>query len=250
MRRCAAAPARRAPISSAHRSRPGRLRRGRRRLQIACALLPPSPNELTARQAHCAGNGCGALRQPQPLRVQPQSRVGAVAEHRRRQHAWCSARHALMNAAIPALPSVCPMFPLTEPSRHGSPLRVLWTSPRALASIMSPRNVPVPCASTNAICPALNLCEAERPTHQLHLRASIRGGDPVAAAIVVGDGTSHHGIDRLADRLARRRVGATRLPRCPHPCRCRRRLAGTVYSDRRARKAQPACRRSKVRQSE
>ena len=37
-----------------------------------------------------------------------------------------------MNAAIPALPSVWPMFPLTEPSRHGSPPRVLCTSPSAL----------------------------------------------------------------------------------------------------------------------
>ena len=119
----------------------------------ACALLPPSPNELTPPSA-LAGNGSGLSTSRSPwassrkpgFAVSPNNVGGSTPR--------CSARHALMNAAMPALPSVWPMFPLTEPSRHGSPRRVLWMSPSALASIMSPRTVPVPCASTKPICPA------------------------------------------------------------------------------------------------
>ncbi len=58
--------------------------------------------------------------------------------------------------------------------------------------------------SAGAVCfdeadlSGLDLCETERAAHQLHLRPAARGGDPVAAAIVVGDRTFHHCVDRLA----------------------------------------------------
>ena len=44
----------------------------------------------------------------------------------------------------------------------------------------------------------LDLCEAERAAHQVHLGPAVRGGDPVAAAVVVRDGTLHDGVHRLA----------------------------------------------------
>ncbi len=44
----------------------------------------------------------------------------------------------------------------------------------------------------------LDLCETERAAHQLDLRPAARGGDPVAAAIVVGNRTFHHRVNRLA----------------------------------------------------
>ena len=96
----------------------------------------------------------------------------------------------------------------------------------------------------------LDLCEAERAAHQLHLGPAVRGGDPVAPAIVVRDRTLHDGVDRLARRQRRRPVGAAPPRPRPHPGRCRRRTARTVCSDHPARRARPGCRRSKVRVSE
>ncbi|KQX13643.1 hypothetical protein ASC82_06745 [Streptomyces sp. Root431] len=55
-----------------------------------------------------------------------------------------------MKPAMPAAPSRCPMFVLTEPTRSGCPAGrpVPRAAPSAAASIGSPTGVPVPCSST------------------------------------------------------------------------------------------------------
>ena len=122
-----------------------------------------------------------------------------------------------MNAAMPALPSVWPMFPLTEPSRHGSPRARLVDVAECVGLDHVAEN------RSGAVCfdetdlSGLDLCEAERAAHQLHLGPTVRGGDPVAAAVVVRDRTLHDGVDRLAAATAsssrRSTTAATPSPR-------------------------------------
>ena len=70
-----------------------------------------------------------------------------------------------MNAAMPALPSVWPMFPLTEPSRHRLPAARLVD----VAERVGLDHVAENCSG--AVCfdetdlSGLDLCEAERAAH-------------------------------------------------------------------------------------
>ena len=140
--------------------------------------------------------------------------------------------------------------PLDRTQQARLPPRVLWMSPSALASIMSPRTVPVPCASTKPICPASTSCKAERAAHQLHLGPTVRGGDSSCC----GPSCSRPNSSRLrrsdGPRQRRRPVCAAPPRLRPHPGRCRRHTVRTVCSDRPARRGRPGCKRSKVQVSE
>lgn len=65
---------------------------------------------------------------------------------------WCRASAVLIRPAMPAAPSVWPRLPLTEPIAHGVSRTAPCTAPSAAHSMASPRTVPVPWASTNAMC--------------------------------------------------------------------------------------------------
>ena len=54
----------------------------------------------------------------------------------------------MISPAIPAAASRCPRFVFTEPTTSGDDRPLPSTAPSALSSIGSPKDVPVPCAST------------------------------------------------------------------------------------------------------
>ncbi|KYF86669.1 hypothetical protein BE20_28320 [Sorangium cellulosum] len=116
-----------------------------------CALVPLMPKELTPaiRGAPPDGHGSGAAGTANGV---PSSEIRGFSVWKCRClgiSSWRSESATLMNPATPAAASRWPMF-VTEPIQQGSPSGrgPPSTSFRAVSSIGSPSEVPVPCAST------------------------------------------------------------------------------------------------------
>ena len=151
-----------------------------------------------------------------------------------------------MNAAIPALPSVCPMFPLDRTQQT-------WLAAARFVDVAQSVGLDhVAQKSAGSVgfdevdLSGLDLCETERAAHQLDLRPAAWGGDPVAAAIVIGNRTFHHRVNRLA-------VGNGVVQSAQHhrghpltPADAVGALSGTVCSAHPARRAQLGCKKSKA----
>ena len=130
--------------------------------------------------------------------VQPQSRIGAVAEHRRRQHAVVQRQTSLDERRNPRAALGVADVPLDRTKQTGlAAARLVDIAQRVGLDHVAEKSAGAVCFDEADLF-GLDLRERERAAHQLHLRPAVRGGDPVAAAIVVGDRTLHHCVDRLA----------------------------------------------------
>ena len=112
------------------------------------ALVPPMPNELTPAIRRSAAQPVRSATTWSFSSSRGIAGFGVAKFRLAGSVAWRAARSALSSPAMPAAPSRCPMFVLTEPTGSGSSRPAAKTAPSAAASIGSPTFVPVPCSST------------------------------------------------------------------------------------------------------
>ncbi len=121
-------------------------------VSTTCALVPPQPKLLTPRKTcSSAGSGSGSRTTVTFSSSKAISGLSSAECRLGGTTPWRSASSALNSPGMPAAASRWPMLVFTEPIGSGpaSALRVCpSTRPTAPASIGSPTEVPVPCAST------------------------------------------------------------------------------------------------------
>ncbi|GAA3132336.1 hypothetical protein GCM10020001_063300 [Nonomuraea salmonea] len=113
--------------------------------------MPVMPNELTPTAAGASsGHGSSSRCTRTACRSQAKAGVGSAQCRDGGSVLWCRLSAALMTPAMPAVPSVCPMLVLTEPTFTGRSAGrpAAKTAAMADSSTGSPTAVPVPCAST------------------------------------------------------------------------------------------------------
>ncbi len=120
--------------------------------RIRWALVPLTPNADTpARRGRSArGHSRASVSSSTAPADQSTSGVGASTCRVAGRTPWRSACTILITPATPAAACACPMFDFNDPSHNGrSGSRPCpYVASSACASIGSPREVPVPCAST------------------------------------------------------------------------------------------------------
>ncbi len=114
-------------------------------------MVPPTPKELTAAsRVPRSGHGSLAAATRKGEASSSSSGLGLVKWTVGTICPCSSISTVLISPATPDTAPVCPMFPLTAPSRHAPVVSVesRKTSVSASTSTGSPSRVAVPCAST------------------------------------------------------------------------------------------------------
>jgi hypothetical protein len=126
------------------------------------AFVPLNPNEDTParRGRSLLRQALGSVRSARPLSAQSTCGDGSSACKVAGNREFRSASTILIIPATPAAAWVWPRLDLHEPSSTGSVRSRPYTAASAAASIGSPRLVPVPCASTASMSPAVRPASA------------------------------------------------------------------------------------------